>query len=50
MKQSAIARFEGDYTMPRVDTVLKIAGALGAKMTFMPFNSGMEEAAATSGR
>jgi len=50
MKQSAIARFEGDSTMPRMDTVFKIARALGAKMTFMPLNSGMEEAAATSSR
>jgi transcriptional regulator with XRE-family HTH domain len=50
MKQSAIARFEGDSSMPRIDTVFKIARALGAKMTFMPFNSGIEEATATSSR
>ncbi|NOU69597.1 helix-turn-helix domain-containing protein [Paenibacillus sp. LMG 31461] len=46
MKQSAIARFEGGSTMPRMDTVLKIARALGVKMTFMPLGAGKEEAAA----
>ncbi|MNG40095.1 helix-turn-helix protein [compost metagenome] len=48
MKQSAIARFEGGSTMPRMDTVLKIARALGVKMTFMPLNAGLEEAAAAN--
>lgn len=50
MKQSAIARFEGDSTMPRIDTVLKIARALGAKLTFLPLNPDMEEAAASLSR
>jgi transcriptional regulator with XRE-family HTH domain len=46
MKQSAIARFEGGSTMPRIDTIFKVAMALGVKMMFMP--DGMEEAASST--
>jgi transcriptional regulator with XRE-family HTH domain len=46
MKQSAIARFEGDSTVPRIDTIIKVTIALKVKMIFMP--EGMEEAAASS--
>lgn len=36
MKQSAIARFEGDNTMPSMGTVLRVARALGVRATFIP--------------
>lgn len=48
MKQSAIARFEGDSTASRIDTIIRIAIALGVKVTFAPENMGQSEAAAVS--
>ncbi|WP_090579594.1 helix-turn-helix transcriptional regulator [Paenibacillus sp. OV219] len=46
MKQSAIARFEGGTTAPSIETILKIAIALGVQMHFTNTLIGNEEAAA----
>lgn len=48
MKQSAIARFEGGTTAPSIETILKIAIALGLQVHFTGAQMGLEEAAATS--
>ena len=34
LKQSAVARMESVKSIPRLDTVLKVADALGLEMTF----------------
>ncbi len=44
LHQESIARIENGGTVPRLDTVLKIAGALGLKLRLL----GNEEAAAVS--
>jgi len=36
LKQSAIARIENNGTLPRIDTVVKIAEALGTSFDFFP--------------
>jgi len=36
LKQSAISRLEGDDNIPRLDTIFKIAVALGLKPVFVP--------------
>lgn len=46
MKQSQIARFEGGTTAPSIDTIMKIAFALGLRVGIM--GNGCEEAAATA--
>jgi HTH-type transcriptional regulator/antitoxin HipB len=46
MKQSAIARFEGDTTMPSMGTVLRVARALGVRPTFIPTDLELSAAAA----
>ncbi|MCD9020201.1 helix-turn-helix domain-containing protein [Cohnella silvisoli] len=49
MKQSAIARFESDTTAPRIDTIIRVAMALGVDITLMPSDhSGHHQAAAVA--
>lgn len=49
MKQSAIARFESDTTAPRIDTIIRVAMALGVDITLMPTDpSGHQQAAAAA--
>jgi Predicted transcriptional regulator with C-terminal CBS domains len=46
MKQSAIARFESDTTAPRIDTIIRVAMALGVDLAFLPADHSMHEQAA----
>jgi transcriptional regulator with XRE-family HTH domain len=49
MKQSAIARLESDTTAPRIDTVIRVAMALGVDLTLMPADhAGHEHAVAVN--
>ncbi|MFK7693007.1 helix-turn-helix domain-containing protein [Paenibacillus sp. HJGM_3] len=48
MKQSAIARFESDTTAPRIDTILRVAMALGVDLTLIPSDHAGNQQAATS--
>lgn len=43
MKQSAIARFEKFESFPRIDTVVRIAHALGLEITAIPQEQNQEE-------
>jgi len=36
MKQSAISRLEGGANIPKLDTIFKVAIALGLKPVFVP--------------
>jgi transcriptional regulator with XRE-family HTH domain len=42
LKQSAIARIENQGSLPRIDTVFKIATALGTEIDFVPQNNPKE--------
>ncbi|RKN85379.1 XRE family transcriptional regulator [Paenibacillus ginsengarvi] len=48
MKQSAIARFESDTTAPRIDTIIRVAMALGVDLTLMPSDPSRNEQAAAA--
>lgn len=48
MKQSAIARFESDTTAPRIDTILRVAMALGVDLTLIPSDHAGHQQAATA--
>lgn len=48
MKQSAIARFEGDTTAPRIDTIIRVAMALGVDLALMPSENADNQQAAAS--
>ncbi|MBP1157644.1 MULTISPECIES: hypothetical protein [unclassified Paenibacillus] len=48
-RAGAIARFEGDTTVPRIDTIIRVAMALGVDLTLVPSeHSGHHQAAATA--